>query len=156
MANRTAHVIGGAATATVQSVQDFDQKMRITERAGNAVDAVKDSAAMQTTAAALSKAGTSVKAATTKVFEQPAVANATEAMGSGFRKLGASFTSFTKSVVPSSRRDSVGEPAQAPVELNSGGNVVNEGVPRRAPPPVSTQPPAATAQGAPAFTLQDP
>lgn len=52
---------------------ELDQKLKITERAGHAVDVVRESAVMQTTAAAFQRAGSSVKTATTKVLDQPAV-----------------------------------------------------------------------------------
>jgi hypothetical protein len=137
-----AKVMGAAATATVHSVQDIDSKLRISERAGNAVEAVRDSAVMQNTTAALTKAGSSVKSATTKVFEQPAVANATEAVGSGFRKLGASLSSLSSRVIPRGNEDTGGVAvAEIPENIDLGGgrgNAEETVVVNRASPPVST------------------
>ena len=142
-----AKAMGAAATATVNSVQDIDTKLRISERAGNAVEAVRDSAVMQSTTAALTKAGSSVRSATTKVFEQPAVANATEAVGSGFRKLGASLSSLSSKVI--SRGDT-------PDNTGSAEEVVlptraDPPMPTSAPPPASAPPtgPTTTAPGSP-------
>lgn len=95
VAERTAKAMGTVASATVSSVQDLDQRLKISERAGNTFEAVKESTVVQSTAAALTKAGTTVKSATVKVFEQPAVASATEAVGSGFKKFTSSLTNFT-------------------------------------------------------------
>lgn len=100
MAQGAAKAVGAAATATVNSVQEFDSKLRISERTVQAVGAVRDSTVVQNTAAVLTKAGTSVKTATVKVLDQPAVASATEAVHSGIRKLGASLSSLTRQVVP--------------------------------------------------------
>ena len=131
-ADRAMGAMGAAATATVNSVQDIDSKLRISERAGHAVEAVRDSAVVQNTSAALTKAGSSVKAATTKVFEQPAVANATEAVGSGFRKLGASLSSLSSRVI--TRKDSTGAVSgEIPNDINLG----EEAMPRRADPPAA-------------------
>lgn len=82
------------ADRTAKAVKDFDTKMRISERTGHAVDAVSQSSVVQSTGAALTKAGSSVKNATMKVMEQPAVANAAESVGTGFRKLTASLSSM--------------------------------------------------------------
>lgn len=136
-----AKVMGAAATATVHSVQDFDSKLRISERAGNAVEAVRDSSVMQSTTAALTKAGSSVRSATTKVFEQPAVANATEAVGSGFRKLGASLSSLSSKVIPRGNENTGGVAAgEIPENFNLGGrdNAEEVVVVNRANPPVPT------------------
>jgi len=147
VAERTGKAIGAAASATVNSVQEFDQKMRISERAGNAVEAVRDSAVVQSTASALGKAGSSVKSATTKVLEQPAVANATDAMGTGIRKLGASLTMFTSKITGRSE----------PVNLDAGSKPAEE-IPRGAPHSSSTETASTVrlSQGATAFTLQEP
>ena len=57
---------------------------------------MKESAVVQSTAAALGKGVSSVRSASMKVMEQPAVAHATEAVGSSFKKLGASLSSLTR------------------------------------------------------------
>lgn len=82
------------ASATVHSVQDFDSKMKISERTGNTFAAVRDSAVVQQTGAALTRAGSQVRAATAKVMEQPTVASAAESVGTGFRRLGESLSSM--------------------------------------------------------------
>lgn len=107
MAQGAAKAVGAAATATVNSVQEIDSKLRISERTVQAMEAVRDSSVVQNTAAALTKAGSSVKTATVKVLDQPAVTSATEAVNSGIRKLGASLSSLTRQVVPR-RADSNG------------------------------------------------
>lgn len=105
-AERVTAAAGAAATATVHSVHDIDTKLRISERASHAAATVRESAVVQGTAAALTKVGSSVKTGTTKVLEQPAVQGAAEAVGSGFRKLGASLSSLSSKVI--SRRNSTG------------------------------------------------
>ena len=152
VAERAGKAMGAAASATVSTVHDFDQKMRISERAGNAVGVVKDSAVVQSTAAALGRAGSSVKSATNKVMEQPAVASATEVVGSGIRRLGAGLSSLTSRVVPSSRRS----PSPGPEDLDGGGGPAAE-VLRQAPSPgvtQSQQQPTSPPPQAGAFTLQ--
>lgn len=119
--------IGAAGAAAVHSVQDIDNKLRISERATHAVEAVRDSAVVQGTAAALTKAGSSVKTATTKVLDQPAVASATEAVGTSFRKLGASLSTLSSKVIPQKKEAEVQDEFDEP--------------PRRADPP--PPPPAA-------------
>ncbi len=83
------------ADKTAKAMHDLDSKMRISERTGNAVGAVKESAVMQQTGAALTKAGESVRNATRKVMEQPAVSSAADSVSAGFRKLTAGFSSMT-------------------------------------------------------------
>lgn len=99
-----AKAVGAAGAAAGAAVQDIDTKLRISERAGHAMEAVKESTVVQNTAAVLTKAGSSVKTATTKVLEQPAVHSATEAVGSGFRKLGQSLSTLSQKVY--TRKDS--------------------------------------------------
>ena len=102
--------IGAAGAAAVSSVQDIDTKLRISERASHAAEVVSNSAVVQGTAAAFTKAGSSVKAATTKVLDQPAVASATEAVGTSFRKLGASLSTLSQRVIPTTKKpDNDGE-----------------------------------------------
>jgi len=145
-----AKVMGAAATATVH---DIDSKLRISERAGNAVEAVRESAAMQNTTAAFTKAGSSVRSATTKVFEQPSVVQATEAVGSGFRKFGASLSSFSSKVMSRGNENTEGVAAgEIPENFGDSRGIPEEAVEvNRAPPPVSTSdavpppPPPATA-----------
>jgi hypothetical protein len=122
------------AKAMGAAASDIDNKLKISERAGNAVEAVRDSAVMQSTTAALTKAGSSVRSATTKVFEQPAVANATEAVGSGFRKLGASLSSLSSKVIANTR-------GEAPTNTSTG-SAEDVVVVNRADPPVATSAPA--------------
>jgi hypothetical protein len=83
------------ADKTAKAMHDLDSKMRISERTGNAVGAVKESAVMQQTGAALTKAGESVRNATRKVMEQPAVSSAADSVSAGIRKLTAGFSSMT-------------------------------------------------------------
>lgn len=83
------------ADKTAKAMHDLDTKMRISERTGNAVEAVKESAVMQQTGAAFTKAGESMRSATRKVMEQPAVSSAADSVSAGFRKLTASFSSMT-------------------------------------------------------------
>lgn len=78
---------------------------------------------IQGTAAALTKAGSSVKTATTKVLDQPAVASATEAVGTSFRKLGASLSTLSSRVIPQKK----GNESEVPDEFDE--------PPRRADPP---------------------
>jgi len=80
------------ADKTAKAVKDFDSKMHISEKTGNAVDAMKESQMYQQAGAALTRAGSTVKSGYTKVIEQPVVANAAESVGTGFKKL----TSFFK------------------------------------------------------------
>ena len=94
------------ADRTAKAVKDFDSKMRISERTGHAVDAVSQSSVVQSTGAALTKVGSSVKNTTMKVMEQPAVANAAESVGTGFRKLTASLSSMVG-----------GRPAPSPADV---------------------------------------
>jgi hypothetical protein len=49
-----------AVTSTTKAVKDVDAKLRITERTTSAVDAVKESELVQSTGAALTKAGSTV------------------------------------------------------------------------------------------------
>ena len=93
--SRTTKAVGAAANATMNSVHEFDSKMKISERANQAVGAMKESSVMQQTGIALTKAGSTVRQATAKVMEQPAVASAAETVNSGFRKLTASLSSMT-------------------------------------------------------------
>jgi hypothetical protein len=92
--NQVAKAIEGAAAATAQTVQGIDTRLRITDRATHAVEAVKESTVVQSTAAAFGKAGASVLTASKKVMDQPAVAQATEAVGTGIRKFTTSLSSL--------------------------------------------------------------
>lgn len=83
------------AKAVGGTVHDIDSRYKISDRANHAVDAVKESAVVQSTAAAFGRGMSSVKNASKKLSEQPAVAHATEAVGSSFKKLGATFSSLT-------------------------------------------------------------
>jgi hypothetical protein len=118
IARGAAKAVGAAANVTVTSVQDFDHKMRISERTASAVGAVRESTVVQNTAAVLSRAGTSVRNATTKVLEQPAVTSATEAMSSSMKKFGESFTSFTERVMQRKGSASSGMATSEAVDLN--------------------------------------
>jgi len=159
VAERTAKAVSSAASATVTSVQEFDTKMRISERAGHAVEAVKESAVVQSAGAALSKAGSSVKSATTRVLDQPAVANATEAVGTQFRKLGASLSSLTSKVVPR-RNGAAGSSGELPSEVEGAGYpshspmTAPEAIGRVTPPGPPLSQPTSHPQNT-AFTLQD-
>lgn len=102
------------ADRTAKAVQDFDSRMKISERAGHAVEAVKDSSVVQQTGAAFTKASSSVRQATVKVMEQPTVSHAAETVGTGFRKLTASLSGYisgTKTSAP------VGENQEVPVSM---------------------------------------
>lgn len=121
-------------------LHEVDTKLRISERAGLAAEVVRDSAVVQSTAAAFSKAGTSMKQAGAKVMDQPAVAAASEAVGSGLRKLGSGLSSLTGRVT--NRRNSGGGGAPSDLGAGQGGaEVPAAGVLRP--------------QDAPAFTLDD-
>lgn len=159
-----------AMHAVNKELHDFDSKMRISERAGHAVEVVRDSTVVQGTAAALTRAGSSVKQATQQVMAQPAVASASEAMGTGFRKLGQGFTSLTSRVA--SRVNSMSNnSSDLPADMRpGGGDVPAAEVLYHAPPPAYAAPPpvdappargslggAPTAQPTPAsaFSLHD-
>lgn len=92
---KTAKTVGAAASAAGHQVSEFDHKLKISERAGHAVETVRDSQIAQSTAAAFQRAGSTLKTTTNKVLETPQVASAAEAVGSGFRKLGQSLSSLT-------------------------------------------------------------
>ena len=125
--------IGAAAT-------DIDHRLRLSERAGHVGTAVRDSTVVQTTAAAFTKAGSSMKSATTKVFEQPAVASATEAMGSGFKKMGAGLSSFTSKMT---RKNSIGSTTTTTTTpIGEVDNPDDFGELPRASPPSTTAAPA--------------
>lgn len=118
-ARGAAKAVGAAANATVTSVQDFDHKMRFSERTASAVGAMRESTVVQNTAAVFSRAGSSVRSATAKVLEQPAVTSATEAMSSSMKKFGENFTSFTERVMQRKGSASSGRaPSEAAVDLN--------------------------------------
>lgn len=113
---RGADVVAAAgrdvADKTGRAVLDLDARLHLSEKAGRAADAVRDSAVTKSTVAALNKAGTRVADVTTRVLESDRVAAATDAMGAGFKKLGASFTRFVRP----------GEPAAA---AGAGGDAVS-------------------------------
>lgn len=84
------------ADRTGRAVHDVDARLRLTEKAKGAAEAVRESAVGKSTAAALTKAGSKVAETTTRVIESERVAAATEAVNEGFKRLGASFTRFVK------------------------------------------------------------
>lgn len=78
------HAINNAA-------QEVDTKLRISERASATATAVKESTAMRSTAAALSRAGTSMK----KAVESEPVQNGVKKVSEMGAKLGEGFRSFS-------------------------------------------------------------
>ncbi|KFM23121.1 hypothetical protein F751_3312 [Auxenochlorella protothecoides] len=110
---RGADVVAAAgrdvADTTGRAVLDLDARLHLSEKAGRAADAVRDSAVTKSTVAALNKAGTRVADVTTRVLESDRVAAATDAMGAGFKKLGASFTRFVRPGEPAAAAGAGGD-----------------------------------------------
>ncbi|KDD74515.1 hypothetical protein H632_c1262p1 [Helicosporidium sp. ATCC 50920] len=73
---RVSEKVSDVADATGRAVHDLDAKLKLSERAHSAVDAVRDSQVGRSTAAALTKAGASVRTATTRVLENEKVRSA--------------------------------------------------------------------------------
>ena len=103
-------------------VHDLDKKLKISEGAGHAADAVRENATVQSATAALSKAGASVKEAAARTMEKPAVKKATEtaaaagaatvdALGDGARRLGAGLSSLAGRVRGQAKPASTAAPA---------------------------------------------
>ena len=172
VASGTKDAYHAVASGTKDAYLEFDNKMRISERAGHAMEAVRESTVVQGTALALSRGASSVKQATQQVMAQPAVASASEAVGSGFKKLGQGLTSLTSRVA--SRVNSMSNnSSDLPADMRAGGSDVPAAhVLHHAPPPAYAAPapvesppargsmdgaPARAAQPTPssAFTLQD-
>lgn len=84
------------ADSAGKAVQDLDAKLRISEKAGRAAEAVRDSAMARHTAAAFSKAGNTMADATHKVMENERVVAATDAMGASFKRLGTSLKNLVR------------------------------------------------------------
>ncbi|KAL4434450.1 hypothetical protein ABPG75_000891 [Micractinium tetrahymenae] len=95
VAAQTGRALGVAATTVGAQINEVDHKLRISERASAAGTAIKESAVGRSTTAALTKVGSALGAGTKKVLENDKVHSATEAVGTSFKKLGASLSSLT-------------------------------------------------------------
>ncbi|KAL4860243.1 hypothetical protein ACK3TF_000428 [Chlorella vulgaris] len=95
VAQKTGRALGAAASTVGQQAIELDHKLRISERATAASTAFKESAVGRNASAAFGRLGTAMGAGTKKVMENEKVNAATGAVGTSFKKLGASISSLT-------------------------------------------------------------
>jgi hypothetical protein len=135
-----------AAGAVQHGAHELDNKLKISEHAGKAVDAVRESTVAKKTGEVFVRASSGVKSATAKVMESEKVAQATAAVSAGFKSIGAGISTLAGKVTMR-RQGSKGSMGSADGEM-----------PTSAPASVVTAAPvpvAAPTGTMPAFTLDD-